>query len=55
MSRPSIDGEKRANWNWTGRPTIDISVWLFEQQASFRDNFFSHGIPRYMGRGLGSG
>ena len=52
---PAIDGEKRANWNWSGRPTIEIRVRLFEQQAIFRVDFCSRGkcrkIPRYTGVG----
>ena len=36
---PAIHGEKRANWNWSGRSTIEIRVRLFEQQAIFRVDF----------------
>jgi hypothetical protein len=48
---PAIDGEKRAHWNWSGRPANEIRVRLFEQQAIFRVVFFSRGkrrkIPRH--------
>jgi hypothetical protein len=52
----SINGEKRANWNWLGWPTIEIRARLFEQQAIFRVDFLSRGKCRKFlnTRGLGN-
>ena len=48
---PASDGEKRANWNCSGQPTIEISLQFFVQQAIFHVDFSCYGkcrkIPRY--------
>jgi hypothetical protein len=53
---PAIDGEKRANCNWLGRPANEIRVRLFEQQEIFRVDFLvAENVEKFLDtRGLGN-
>ena len=54
---PAIDGEKRANWNWSGRSTIEILAYCFlkNKQISVLTFLVAENIEKLLDtRGLGN-
>ena len=49
---PAIDGEKRANCNWLGRPANEIRLRLFEQEIFRVDFLVAENVEKFLDRSI---